>query len=84
MGPQGPQFQREVFDRVERATMLGLRARDPVMQAKFTELYNRAVPASLYHRLEFIVLLQDWEPLAGTFWLKQALVSLLLLVWLDS
>ena len=42
--------------------MLGLRARDPSTRAKFTELYNRAVPASLYHRLEFIVMLQDWEP----------------------
>lgn len=55
--------------------MLGLKARDPATRAKFTDLYNRTVPASLYHRLEFIVLNQEWEPLSGTFWLKQALVS---------
>lgn len=54
--------------------MLGLKARDPATRTKFTQLYNQAVPASLYHRLEFIVMLQDWEPLAGSFWLKQALV----------
>ena len=56
--------------------MLGMKARDPVMRSKFTALYNQAVPATLYHRLEFIVMLQDWEPLAGGFWLKQALVRL--------
>ena len=75
---QGPEFQEEVFNKVERGSMLGLRSQDPAVRDKFAALYGRRVPATLFGRLEFIMCHQDWAPLAGTFWLKHALVGALI------
>ena len=63
-----------MFDKVERVFLLGLRASDPAMRAKFFQLYNAAIPVTLFDRLRFIVCNQEWEHLADTFWLKQGLV----------
>ena len=78
MGDQGDGLRVDVFDKVERVFLLGLRASDPAMRRKFFDLYNSAIPVTLYDRLRFIVCSQDWEHLADTFWLKQGLVSALL------
>ena len=59
---------------MERVFLLGLRATDPAMRAKFFQLYNAAIPVTLFDRLRFIVCNQEWEHLADTFWLKQGLV----------
>ena len=67
-------MRREVFEKVERVFLLGLRASDPGLRARFFALYNAAVPSTLFDRLFFFVSGQDWEHVAGTFWLKQALV----------
>lgn len=75
MGDQGDGLRVDVFDKVERVFLLGLRASDPAMRRKFFDLYNSAIPVTLYDRLRFIVCSQDWEHLADTFWLKQGLVS---------
>ena len=45
------------------------------MRAKFFQLYNAAIPVTLFDRLRFIVCNQEWEHLADTFWLKQGLVG---------
>ena len=74
---QGEALRSEVFDKVERVFLLGLRASDPAMRAKFFQLYNAAIPVTLFDRLRFIVCNQEWEHLADTFWLKQGLVSYL-------
>ncbi|BDA47386.1 probable transcription-associated protein 1 [Coccomyxa sp. Obi] len=71
--PQGDGLRVDVFDKVERVFLLGLRASDPAMRRKFFDLYNSAIPVTLYDRLRFIVCIQDWEHLADTFWLKQGL-----------
>lgn len=71
---QGEALRSEVFDKVERVFLLGLRASDPQMRAKFFQLYNAAIPVTLFDRLRFIVCNQEWEHLADTFWLKQGLV----------
>jgi transformation/transcription domain-associated protein len=64
----------DVFDKVERVFLLGLRSSDPAMRRKFFRLYNSAIPTTLFDRLRFIVCNQEWEHLADTFWLKQGLV----------
>ena len=74
---QGEALRSEVFDKVERVFLLGLRASDPAMRAKFFQLYNAAIPVTLFDRLRFIVCNQEWEHLADTFWLKQGLVRYL-------
>ncbi|EIE23491.1 hypothetical protein COCSUDRAFT_65942 [Coccomyxa subellipsoidea C-169] len=69
----GDGLRVDVFDKVERVFLLGLRASDPAMRRKFFDLYNSAIPVTLFDRLRFIVCSQDWEHLADTFWLKQGL-----------
>jgi hypothetical protein len=71
---QGEGLRNEVFDKVERVFLLGLRAADPAMRRRFFGLYDSAIPPTLFDRLRFIVCGQEWEHLADTFWLKQGLV----------
>lgn len=68
------QLHKEMFDKVERVFLMGLRARDPVMRAKFFTLYNNSIECTLYARMHYVVVEQDWEQLSQFFWLKQALV----------
>jgi hypothetical protein len=68
-------MRQEVFDKVERAFMLGLRASDPARRRQFFRLFNESVPLTLFHRLKWVVMDQPWEQMSNTFWLKQALVS---------
>lgn len=56
--------------------MLGLRASSQEMRQKFFQIYNKTIPAPLFDRLHFLICTQNWERLAGTFWLKEALVCL--------
>ena len=72
---QGAQFQTEVFEKVERPYMLGLRASSQEMRRKFFQIYNKTIPTPLFDRLQFLICTQSWEKLAGSFWLKEALVS---------
>ena len=57
--------------------MLGLRSSSQEMRRKFFAIYNKTLPPTLFDRLKFILCTQNWEHLAGTFWLKHALVRLL-------
>uniref|UniRef100_A0A2P2JR38 Uncharacterized protein MANES_01G145600 n=1 Tax=Rhizophora mucronata TaxID=61149 RepID=A0A2P2JR38_RHIMU len=69
-------LRQEVFLKVERQFMLGLRARDPDIRMKFFSLYHESLKKTLFERLQFIIL-QDWEALSDVFWLKQGLDLLL-------
>lgn len=53
---------------------MGLRARDPAVRARFFALHNSSIECSLYARMHYVVVEQDWEQLAQFFWIKQALV----------
>ncbi len=66
-----------MFHRVERMYLLGLRAASPSLRARFFSLYQSHIPATLYDRLAFIIVGQDWDAMSGGFWLKQALDLLL-------
>ncbi|CAM6100600.1 unnamed protein product [Calypogeia fissa] len=65
--------RQEVFQKVERQYMLGLRARDPEMRHKFFTLYHDSIAKTLFTRLQYIIQTQDWEALSDVFWLKQGL-----------
>ncbi len=69
------QLQRDSFEKVERVFVTGLRARDTPTRHKFFALYNSAIECTLFARMRYIIVEQDWEQLAAFFWLKQALVS---------
>ena len=72
-------LRRDAFDKVERAFMIGLRANDPAVRRRFFARYHAAIDTQLYARLHAIVGEQEWEAVASTFWLTQA-VRLLLAV----
>lgn len=73
--PQG--LRQEIFLKVERHSMLGLRARDPDMRRKFFLLYHESLRKNLFARLQYILQNQDWEAMSDVFWLKQGLDLLL-------
>ena len=70
-------LRKDIFEKVEKYFLIGLRARNPSTRRAFFKLHNEDVEQSLFKRLEFIVTGQDWECLSDTFWLKQALDFLL-------
>ncbi|KAF5735955.1 Phosphatidylinositol 3- and 4-kinase family protein with FAT domain isoform 1 [Tripterygium wilfordii] len=70
-------LRQEVFLKVERQFMLGLRARDPEVRKKFFSLYHESLGKTLFIRLQYIIQIQDWEALSDVFWLKQGLDLLL-------
>ncbi|XP_075655312.1 uncharacterized protein LOC142625565 isoform X3 [Castanea sativa] len=76
--------RQDVFMKVERQFMLGLRARDPEIRMKFFSLYHESLGKSLFTRLQFIIQLQDWEALSDVFWLKQGLDLLLAILVEDK
>eukprot|EP00898_Chlorokybus_atmophyticus_P003741 jgi/Chlat1/4368/Chrsp29S04524 len=72
-----PAMRSEVFQKVERVYMLGLRSPNPSTRHRFFALYNDSIGRTLFSRLQYIINGQDWGALAGTFWLKQGLDLLL-------
>ncbi|XP_048334555.2 uncharacterized protein LOC107424364 isoform X2 [Ziziphus jujuba] len=75
---------QEVFLKVERQFMLGLRARDPEIRMKFFSLYHDSLGKTLFTRLQYIIQIQDWEALSDVFWLKQGLDLLLAILVEDK
>eukprot|EP00252_Welwitschia_mirabilis_P021819 TRINITY_DN5712_c0_g1_i1.p1 TRINITY_DN5712_c0_g1~~TRINITY_DN5712_c0_g1_i1.p1 ORF type:complete len:3567 (+),score=681.06 TRINITY_DN5712_c0_g1_i1:1467-10703(+) len=69
--------RQEVFQKVERQYMLGLRAKDPEMRQKFFCLYHESLGKTMFSRLQYIIQTQEWEALSDFFWLKQGLDLLL-------
>ncbi|XP_049383285.1 uncharacterized protein LOC125847672 isoform X2 [Solanum stenotomum] len=70
-------LRHEVFQKVERQYLLGIRAKDPEMRMKFFTLYHESLGRMLFTRLQYIIQIQDWEALSDVFWLKQGLDLLL-------
>lgn len=79
-----PALRQEVFQKVERQFMLGLRAKDPESRMKFFSLYHECVGKTLFARLQYIIQIQDWEALSDVFWLKQGLDLLLAILVEDK
>lgn len=76
--------RQEVFQKVERQYLLGLRAKDPEMRKKFFSLYHESLGKTLFTRLQYIIQIQDWEALSDCFWLKQGLDLLLAILVEDK
>lgn len=77
-------LRQEVFQKVERQFLHGLRAKNPDMRMKFFTLYHESIGKTLFTRLQFIIQGQDWEALSGVFWLKQGLDLLLAILVEDK
>ncbi|CAO3595980.1 unnamed protein product [Absidia cylindrospora] len=69
-----PAFVRsELTVRLEQAFLLGTRNTDPHVRTQFMRTFDRSLGRSLYTRLNYILGVQNWEFLANSFWLHQAL-----------
>ncbi|KAA8531972.1 hypothetical protein F0562_006886 [Nyssa sinensis] len=77
-------LRQDVFQKVERHFLLGLRAKDPVIRMKFFSLYHESLEKTLFTRLQYIIQLQDWQALSDVFWLKQGLDLLLAILVEDK
>lgn len=75
---------QEVFQKVERQYLLGLRAKDPEIRMKFFSLYHEYLGNTPFRRLQYIIHDQDWEALSDVFWIKQGLNLLLAVVVEDK
>jgi len=72
-GKHDQALRSEVFLKVERTHLLGLRTRRPELRDKFFALYHEAIGKTLFQRLQYILTIQDWDAMADTFWLMQGL-----------
>lgn len=77
-------LRQEVFQKVERQFLLGLRAKDPEIRMKFFTLYHESLGKTLFMRLQYIIQIQEWEALSDVFWLKQGLDLLLAILVEDK
>ncbi|KAI8643328.1 hypothetical protein BD408DRAFT_342632 [Parasitella parasitica] len=74
----------ELTVRMEHAFLLGTRNDNPVIRAQFMKIFDESIGQSLPARLNYILGVQNWEPLANSFWLHQALDLLVGSVDIDT
>ncbi|KAG2237337.1 hypothetical protein INT48_009070 [Thamnidium elegans] len=80
-----PTFARsELTVRMEQAFLLGTRNENPIVRAQFMEIFDQSISRPLATRLNYILGVQNWEPLANSFWLHQALDLLIGSVKIDT
>jgi phosphatidylinositol kinase/protein kinase (PI-3 family) len=70
----------ELLQKLERAFMIGLKTESASIRSKFFALFDAAADRSPFARLRYVIAKQDWEPLADSYWIPQALELLLAVV----
>lgn len=80
-----PAFARsELTVRMEHAFLLGTRNENPLIRSQFMKIFDDSIGQTLSARLNYILGIQNWEPLANSFWLHQALDLLVGSVDIDT
>jgi transformation/transcription domain-associated protein len=70
---QEPSLERsDLTNRLEGAFLIGTRSRDPVLRSKFIAMLEDSLPTDVPGRLQFILATQNWEHVAGTYWMTLA------------
>ncbi|EMR10214.1 hypothetical protein PNEG_01486 [Pneumocystis murina B123] len=62
----------ELTVRLEQAFMIGTKAEDISIRNHFMDIFNKSMSKNVYTRLNYILGVQKWESLAGSFWISQA------------
>ena len=75
--PEPP--EPDLVNKVQRAHMIGLRARDPQMRKRFFKHFESSVVKSrgLFQRITHIVQKQEWDAIGDSYWLKHAVELIL-------
>jgi transformation/transcription domain-associated protein len=71
---EDPKITRtELTVRLEHAFLVGTRAQDVDMRNRFMNIFDRSITKTASARLGYIIISQNWDTLADSFWLSQAI-----------
>ena len=71
---EDPKITRtELTVRLEHAFLVGTRAQDVSMRNRFMTIFDRSLTRTATSRLLYVLTSQNWDTLAETFWLSQAI-----------
>ena len=71
---EDPKITRtELTVRLEHAFLVGTRAQDVEMRNRFMTIFDRSLTRSANSRLIYVLTSQNWDTLAESFWLNQAI-----------
>ncbi|KAG8529873.1 uncharacterized protein KY384_005354 [Bacidia gigantensis] len=71
---EDPKITRtELTVRLEHAFLIGTRAMDVDMRNRFMNIFHRSLTKTASARLIYVLTQQNWDTLAETFWLSQAI-----------
>jgi len=67
-------YSRSEFTvKLEPAFLLGCRSRDPEIRTKFMAVFDDSIRPEPFARLQYLIGVQNWEPLADINWIHHAL-----------
>ena len=82
---EDPKITRtELTVRLEHAFLIGTRAQDVEMRNRFMSIFDRSLNKSASARLTYVLTSQNWDTLAESFWLSQAVQLILGAVEMSS
>lgn len=61
----------DITSKLEPAFLSGLRCSQPLIRAKFFEVFDASMKRRVYERLLYICCSQNWEAMGSHFWIKQ-------------
>uniref|UniRef100_A0AAY5KGU4 Transformation/transcription domain-associated protein n=1 Tax=Esox lucius TaxID=8010 RepID=A0AAY5KGU4_ESOLU len=67
----------DITSKLEPAFLSGLRCAQPMIRAKFFEVFDLSMKRRVYERLLYICCSQNWEAMGSHFWIKQCIELLL-------
>ncbi|KAJ3607999.1 hypothetical protein NHX12_025050, partial [Muraenolepis orangiensis] len=67
----------DITSKLEPAFLSGLRCPQPLIRAKFFEVFDSSMKRRVYERLLYICCSQNWEAMGSHFWIKQCTELLL-------
>ncbi|XP_066519284.1 transformation/transcription domain-associated protein isoform X3 [Hoplias malabaricus] len=67
----------DITSKLEPAFLSGLRCAQPLIRAKFFEVFDASMKRRVYERLLYICCSQNWEAMGSHFWIKQCIELLL-------
>ncbi|XP_015681343.1 transformation/transcription domain-associated protein, partial [Protobothrops mucrosquamatus] len=67
----------ELTAKLEPAFLSGLRCTQPLIRAKFFEVFDNSMKRRVYERLLYVTCSQNWEAMGNHFWIKQCIELLL-------
>ncbi|XP_059388031.1 transformation/transcription domain-associated protein isoform X2 [Carassius carassius] len=67
----------DITSKLEPAFLSGLRCTQPLIRAKFFDVFDLSMKRRVYERLLYICCSQNWEAMGSHFWIKQCIELLL-------